>query len=275
MSLRSTIPTPPLVMSLAGSDPTGGAGVQADILTLASLGCHPVSVVTAITVQDSHGVAGVQAVAAEWVTRQAQTVLEDMPVAAFKVGLVASVENIAAIAGIAGRYPGLPLVLDPVLASGRGDALASASMVQALRTQLLPCTTVLTPNSVEARRLAGGGEAASLSLAECARVLLADGARYVLITGTHEASEQVENVLYGPGGEVHRATWPRLPGCYHGSGCTLASAIAGYLARGCSVPEAVQAAQAYTWQALAQGFAAGSGQLFPRRFFAGQERQDV
>ena len=115
----------PLVMSFAASDPSGGAGLQADILTISSIGCHPLSVVTAITVQDTSGVDDVLAIDPEWVVDQARAMLEDVPVAAFKIGLLGSVENIAVIAEILADYPDIPLVLDPVLASGRGDELAN------------------------------------------------------------------------------------------------------------------------------------------------------
>ena len=119
---------PPIVLTFAASDPSGGAGMQADILTLASMGCHPLSVITAITVQDTLGVEGVQAIDADWVADQARCLLEDMPVDAFKIGVLGSVENIAAIAEIVSDYPDVPLILDPVLASGRGDELASDEM---------------------------------------------------------------------------------------------------------------------------------------------------
>src|ERR1035437_7325813 len=119
---------PPIVMTFAATDPSGGAGLQADILTIASMGCHPLSIVTAITVQDTSGVDDVQPIYAEWVADQARAVLEDMPVAAFKIGLLGSVANIAVIAEIISDYPDIPLVLDPVLASGRGDELANEGM---------------------------------------------------------------------------------------------------------------------------------------------------
>jgi len=144
------------VLAFAATDPTGGAGVQADLLTLSSMGCHALSVVTAITVQDTAGVENVQAVDSDWVADQARLVLEDMPVAAFKIGLVGSIENIAAIAEVVSDYPDVPLIFDPVLASGRGDELATEDMISAMRELLLPQTTVLTPNSREVRRLAQG-----------------------------------------------------------------------------------------------------------------------
>ena len=260
---------PPIVLAFAATDPTSGAGLQADILTLSALGCHPLSVVTAITVQGTAGVDGVMAIDSDWVIDQARVVLEDMPVAAFKIGVLGSVENIAAIAEVVSDYPDVPLVLDPVLASGRGDEFASEDMVSALRELLLPQTTILTPNGAEARRLVQdeGEEPEVGGLDECARRLLAFGCEYVLITGTHENTPQVVNTLYGPDGVVRSDNWERLAGSYHGSGCTLASAIAAMLANGLDVPEAVHEAQEYTWQTLSAAFRAGMGQYMPDRFF--------
>src|SRR5437016_7089163 len=207
---------PPIVLTFAASDGSGGAGIQAAILTRASMGCHPLSVLTAITVQDTMGVEGVQALDAEWVADQARCLLEDMPVDAFKIGVLGSVENIAAIAEILADYPDVPLVLDPVLASGRGDELASDEMMHALAELLLPHTTLLTPNSMEARRLAEGDDDVEPSLAQCAERLIVAGCDHVLITGTHEGTPQVVNTLYAKSGVVRSDSWPRLPGKYHG-----------------------------------------------------------
>ena len=264
---------PPIVMVFAASDPSGGAGLQADIMTLSSMGCHPLSVVTALTVQDSAGVEDVLEIDADWVSDQARALLEDMSVSAFKVGMLGSVENIAAIAEIISDYPDIPLVLDPVLSSGRGDELASEDMIAALRELLLPQTTLLTPNSIEARRLAldESNEEDDPDLAECARRLVGAGAEYVLITGTHEHTPQVVNSLYGENGLIRTDAWERLPGSYHGSGCTLASAIAANLANGLELAEAVRDAQDYTWQALENGFRPGMGQYLPDRFVWARE----
>lgn len=260
---------PPLVLTFAASDPTGGAGIQADLLTLASLGCHPLSVVTGLTVQDTAGVEDVLAIDAGWVADQARALLEDVPVSVFKLGMLGSVETIAAIAEIVNDYPEIPLVFDPVLASGRGDQLADDEMVDAMVALLLPRTTVLTPNSLEARRLAldEDNEEDAPTLPECARRLINAGAEYVLVTGTHENSPLVVNTLFGPRGRVREDSWERLPGSYHGSGCTLASAIAANIANGLAIEEAVRDAQDYTWHALAAGFRPGMGQYIPDRFF--------
>src|SRR5690606_20184964 len=178
---------PPIVLVFAATDPSGGAGMQADILTLAAMGCHPVTVVTGITVQDTIGVEAQLPLEPEWVADQARCVLEDMPVAAFKLGVLGSVENIAAIAEVVSDYPDVPLVLDPVLASGRGDEFASDDLISAMREMLFPQTTLLTPNVVEARRLAigEGDESEDLDDQAYAQRIVQLGCQYVLITGTH------------------------------------------------------------------------------------------
>ena len=252
---------PPMVLTFAASDPTGGAGVQADLLTIAALECHPLSVITGLTVQDTRGVARMMAVDSEWVRSQAQQVLADLEVAAFKAGVLGSSANVRAVTEVVASHARVPLVVDPVLASGRGDALAADGTVEAMRKYLFPRTTVLTPNSIEARRLAGES-----GLAACARRLVDDGCKYVLITGTHEATDEVVNTLYDATGVVREDRWQRLAGEYHGSGCTLASAIAARLAHGVRVTEAVREGQDFTWHALAAGFRAGHGQLLPQRF---------
>ncbi|HEY6965838.1 MAG TPA: hydroxymethylpyrimidine/phosphomethylpyrimidine kinase, partial [Burkholderiales bacterium] len=183
----------------------------------------------------------------------------------FKIGVLGSARHTEAVAAVLEQHPRIPVVLDPVLASGRGDVLADAEVLLAIRTRLLPRTTVATPNSVEARRLAQAG--ADADLAECARVLIESGCRYVLVTGTHEAGAEVVNRLFGGAGLVREDRWPRLAGDYHGSGCTLASAVAAYLAKGMDVPAAARAAQDYTWKSLQAGFAPGRGQQLPHRFF--------
>lgn len=270
-----TAPTPPQVLVFAASDPSSGAGIQADLLTLASLGCHPLTALTAVTVQDTVGVQSIQPLAAELVEQQARTILEDMPVAAFKIGVLGSVENVLAVAEIVSDYPEIPLIFDPVLASGRGDELSGEEIISAMREMLLPQTTLLTPNAPEARRLAESDEDENEpSIEVCAQRLIEMGAQYVLITGTHENTPQVINTLYGPDGVIRHDQWERLPGSYHGSGCTLASAIAGCIAGGASVEDAVRDAQDYTWQTLANGFRGGMGQLIPDRFFWARGEDD-
>lgn len=266
---------PPVVLTFAATDPSGGAGLQADIITLQSMGCHALSVVTAVTVQDTVGVEDVMPLDPEWVADQARCVLEDMPVTVFKIGLLGSVEIIAAIAEVVSDYPEVPLVLDPVLSSGRGDELASDDMLAAMRELLIPQTTLITPNSLEARRLATdeNDESDDPSLEESARRILTLGCEYVLITGTHEHTPQVINTLYSQDGVLRADSWERLPGSYHGSGCTLASAIAATLANGLPISEAVRDAQEYTWQALSSAYRPGMGQHVPDRLFWAREEE--
>ncbi|MCE9633834.1 MAG: hydroxymethylpyrimidine/phosphomethylpyrimidine kinase [Methylophilales bacterium] len=269
---------PPVVLTFAATDSTSGAGLQADILTLSSIGCHPVSVVTAITVQDTLGVDNVLVFDAEWVEAQARAVLEDMEVAAFKIGMLGSVENVAIIAEILADYPDIPLIMDTVLASGRGDELASEEMQGAMIDLLLPQATIITPNSLEARRLAffdsDDEHEADAPLIECATRLLGMGVEYVLVTGTHERTQDVTNTLYGNNGLIKAWQWERLPDSYHGSGCTLASAIAACLAHGLTLEEAVAEGQEYTWATLKAAFRPGMGQYIPDRLFWARDEED-
>jgi len=267
------IQPPPIVLSFAANDPSGGAGIHADILTLASLGCHSLSAITAVTVQDTAGIDDIIALDPELVADQARAVLEDMPVHAFKTGLLGSVEIIAVIAEIISDYPDIPFVMDPVLASGRGDELANEEMVHAMNELLLPQATILTPNSLEARRIVQYEEDddQELDLNQCADKLLQSGCEYVLITGAHENTSQVVNTLYGVDGVLRSDKWQRLAGSYHGSGCTLASAIAASLANGLPVYDSVYEAQRYTWQTLKAGFRPGMGQYLPDRLFWANE----
>jgi len=269
---------PPAVMTFAATDPSSGAGLQADILTLASIGCHPLSVVTAITVQDTLGVDNVMVLDAEWINEQARAILEDMQVSAFKIGMPGSVENIAVIAEIMADYPDTPLLIDPILSSGRGDDLSSDEMQAAMIDLLFPQATLITPNSLEARRFAffddENEDVENATLDESAQRLLGMGCEFVLITGTHERSTEVVNTLYGENGLVKAYNWERLPGSYHGSGCTLTAAIAACLAHGLTIEEAVAEGQEYTWQSLQNAFRPGMGQYIPDRMFWARDEED-
>ena len=250
-------------MTFAGHDPGGGAGLQADIETLASLDCHATPVITALTVQDTRDVSAFTAINADEVLAQAQAVLADMPVAAFKIGMLGSAANARAIHDILQGYPDIPLVLDPVLASGNGTSLGDPELLEVITTLLVPHTTVLTPNSLEARALVPAAD----SLDDCAIALLERGAEFVLLTGTHEDSPHVVNSLYQGDQLLETFTWERLPHSYHGSGCTLAAAITGMIARGLDPFHAAHEAQEFTWNALHQGYRPGKGQHLPDRMF--------
>lgn len=263
------IKLPPKVMTFSATDPSGGAGLQADVLTLASLGCHPLSVTTGITVQDTVGVDSLMALGREWVNDQARSILEDMDVVIFKCGVLSSLENMTAVAEIVADYPNIPLIIDPVLASGRGDDLANADMLLAMTELLFPQSLLITPNSFEARRLVieDNEEFSSITIEECAKRLRVMGCENTLITGTHEKTDSVINTLFDHQGQPTPFYWDRLPGNYHGSGCTLTSAIAGYYAQGLSLEVAVEEAQNFTWHTLNNAFKPGMGQSIPDRFF--------
>ena len=255
--------TLPIVLAFSGNDPTGGAGIQADIEAVASMGARVAPVITALTVQDTQNVKYFSATDSKMVSEQARVILEDIPVAAFKIGMVGSLENIDAIHTILHDYRDIPVIVDPIISAGGGMALATEEMALAYSDLLFPLTTLVTPNSNEVRLLAPEAD----SLDSCAQELMDDGCEYGLLTGTHEGTEQVINSLYGQHQKIKSCTWDRLHHSYHGSGCTLTSAIAALVAQGYSVPDAVHIAQEYTWDSLFQGYQSGMGQHHPDRFF--------
>ena len=252
----------PVVMSFSGNDPTGGAGIQADIEAISSMGARVAPVITALTVQDTQNVKYFSATDAKMVAEQARVILEDIPVAAFKIGMVGSIENINAIHTILHDSHHIPIIIDPIISAGGGMSLASEEMALAYSDLLFPLTNLVTPNSNEVRLLAPEAD----SLDACAQELMDDGCEYVLLTGTHEATEQVINSFYGHHKKIEVSCWQRLPNSYHGSGCTLTSAIAGLIACGQSIPDAVSLAQKYAWQSLVDGYQSGMGQYHPDRF---------
>lgn len=249
----------PTVLCLSGHDPGGGAGIQADIETVAALGGHALSLISAHTVQDTSNVTRVQAVDLALLREQAAVMLADVAAGAIKVGLLGNAEQAGFVAQLA-RQTGAPLVLDPVLRAGGGAELASAGLVEALGA-LLPRVEVLTPNAAEARRLAPG----AADLEACGHELVRRGARNVLITGGDEAGESVVNRWFRAEGSPRAFSWPRLAGPFHGAGCTLAAAIATLLARGATVGAALADAQAYVHESLQRGFKPGRGRPIPGR----------
>ena len=250
-------------MVFAGLDPTGGAGLQADIEAIVSAGCHALPVITAITSQDTHDVRSVSPVDPLEVIGQARAVLDDVSVSAFKVGLLSSVELVQAIHSIVLDYPEVPLVVDPVCVSGSGTRLVDEDMLDALVSLLFPVTLVATPNTIEGRLLAPEAD----SPAAVAQQILSYGCRYVLLTGTHEDDAQVINRLYADLRLVETHIWERLPGSYHGSGCTLASAIAARVARGMEPAAAAAQAQHYTYETLKHARRIGGRQHIPDRLY--------
>ncbi|KKO64263.1 Bifunctional thiamine biosynthesis protein ThiDN [Janthinobacterium sp. KBS0711] len=247
----------PAVLVFAGVDPSGGAGIAADILAIAAQGAHALPVITALTVQDNDRVFGVEPVASELLRRQAQALIDKMAIHAVKIGIPGSAANAAVIAQLIAQLrlarPHLPVVLDPVLASGHGDVLSRDDAVLAL-APLLPVTTVIVPNGPEALALGG------------VENLRAQGCRNVLVTGGHGEGEMIVNRWFDADGREHAWRWPRLPGEFHGSGCTLASAIAARLAQGVPMQDALDGAQRYCHAALSDAYAIAPGQLMPQRF---------
>lgn len=267
---------PPTVLAFAPTDPTGGAGLQADLLTLAAMGCHPLTVATGVAVRDTAGPDELMPLDAGLVDDQARRILEDMPVSAFKVGNVGTIDNAAAIAAVVADYPDVPMVLDPALAEAPGDGVDADELAGALADLLVPLATVVVADAAEARRLAQTGEDDDEpDPAQSAARLLAAGAEYVLLTGTEQTPHEVVNTLYSRAGAVRSDRWERLPGSFHGAGATLAAAVTAAVANGLAIPEAVHDAQEYAWQALAAAFRPGMGRRLPDRFFWARELEDT
>ncbi len=260
----------PVVMTIAGSDPTGGAGIQADIEAISSMGCHATAVVTTITVQDTTNVLHFTPQDAELVIQQARAILEDVSVETIKLGMLGNGEIAEAVHTLLLDYPDIPVVFDPIIRAGGGTQLADEELCDVMVNLLLPLATITTPNSLEARLLAPEAD----NLDACAMALLDHGTQYVLLTGSHEKTENVANTLYGNHRKLKRFTWERLDGNYHGSGCTLSSAIAALLAQGHEPLSTIDEAQHYTWQTLKHAYRIGMGQYIPNRFYWANDDQD-
>ena len=293
--------TKPCVLVFAGLDPSGGAGIQADIQAISAAGAHPLPIITALTVQDNQHVYAVHPVEPEILREQGRVLIErPTRIDAVKIGIVGSAANATAIAAAIVQLrrlnADLPVVLDPVLASGHGDLLSRGDAVQAL-APLRPLATLITPNLPEARalfdpnRASGSKDARGVNgvsdvaavdaqnkpggsgqpgwrdereeVTRQARWLLQQ-TPHVLIKGGHGDGDTIVNRWFSAGVQ-RRWQWPRLIGEFHGSGCTLASAIAARLARGVGMEAAIDSAQTYTQRSLAQAFAIAEGQSIPGR----------
>jgi len=250
----------PKVLCISGHDPGGGAGIQADIETVAALGGHALSVITALTVQDTVGLRRAVAVDAQLLAEQLDCLMEDGLVQAVKIGLIGSAEQLPVIARVLDRAR-VPVVCDPVLHSGGGQDFTSSTFVDDMRRLLFPRVTLMTPNAAEARRLVPG----AATLDDCGQALLACGSGHVLVTGGDEASTEVINAWYAPGAVPQRFRWRREPLTFHGAGCTLAAAIAVRLAQGLGMEAALGQAQAWTQACLASSIETGRGRPLPLR----------
>lgn len=254
---------PPTILCLSGFDPSGGAGIQADIESIASMGGHATPVITALTVQNTQNVSHLQPVEEKLFTQQVDSLFEDISIKAIKIGMIGSLHIVEAISAILKNNPELPVIYDPVLTAGGGANLTETGMLGAIQELILPYTTILTPNSEEARKLSN-----ETKLEDCGIKLMQQGCEAVLITGTHEDNEHVDNLWFHEGKYVETFSWERLPYEYHGSGCTLASAVAALIAQGLDPFNAVNEAQDYSWNALKHAFKiSDKGQLIPHRFY--------
>ena len=253
----------PVVLCLSGHDPSGGAGLQADIEALIAQACHAAPTVTALTVQDTRNVSAFRVLDRDWVLAQANAVIADLPIAAIKLGMLGSTEMVETareiIQQLREQQPDLPVVCDPVLRAGGGGTLGGDDVASAMRERLLPLATIATPNLPEARILAGLPEG---SADQCAAVLRSY-CQHLLITGGHGDESDIHNRLYCQDTSQHDFTCVRLPGSYHGSGCTLASACAAGIALGLPLEVAVAEAWAYVAEAIrrAPGLGGGHGPL--------------
>jgi hydroxymethylpyrimidine/phosphomethylpyrimidine kinase len=256
-SAEGSATAPPLVLTVAGSDSGGGAGIQADLKTMFALGTHGMSVIAAVTAQNSLGVQGYWELPPEAVRAQLDSVLSDIGADAIKTGMLASSTLVETVAEVLAGVD-VPVVVDPVGVSKHGDPLLAPEAVDAVRGALLPTATVVTPNLWEVEQLTGVKVVDEPGMREAAEAVKALGPRWVLIKGGHLPGEPAD--LLFDGEREYRFTAPRHDNRHtHGTGCTLASAIASYLALGDDVRDAVAKAKEYVTGAIAAGFPLGSG----------------
>lgn len=253
----------PVVLCFSGLDPSGGAGILADIEAISSQGALCAPVITAATVQDTQDVMSFAPMPPDLLIEQARAVLEDMPVSAIKIGMVGSTEIAEAIHSILVDYPSIPVIYDPVFSTEKDGALSTPDLVESARSLLLPLTTVLTPNIFEVHALAPGSD----TPAAAAVALLETECKYVLLTGTHGKTPNVVHTLFCNHHELKRFNYDRLPHKYHGSGCTLAASLAALMTIDPDIVNDVQKALDYTYKSLQHGTRIGMGQYHPDRFF--------
>ncbi len=250
----------PIALTIAGSDSSGGAGIQADLKTFSALGVYGASVLTALTAQNTRGVQGVEPVRPEFVVAQLTSVLDDLDVRAIKTGMLANSAIVSAVAVALQRVPDIPLVVDPVMVATSGDRLLSPDAVTAYKTELFPRATLVTPNLPEAAALLGVSVAGSEDDAVGqARAIAAFGSRAVLVKGGHGHGAAAVDILVS-GETVVRLAAPRVETQHtHGTGCTLSAAIAALLARGAGLEAAVRSAKDYVTAAIVAGRELGVG----------------
>lgn len=253
-------PSKPVILVIAGHDPCGGAGIQADIETISALGCQAVSIITTLTSQNTRVINKVMPVAPDFVEQQLATLIEDVTPSVCKIGMIGNTELVEIITDLLTRLK-IPVVLDPVMLSGSGHALTDSELIRLMIQRLFPLTTIITPNSIEARELTKTD-----NLDAAAASLIDYGCQSILITGTHEDTNEIINTLYQINQTPLSFKYERLPGNYHGSGCTLSSAVSAKLALGENISSAVKNSLDYTWQTLKYGIKYGKTQSHPDRF---------
>jgi hydroxymethylpyrimidine/phosphomethylpyrimidine kinase len=263
-------------LTFGASDPVAATGIQADLAAFAAMGCHGLSVITSILIGDTTHVEDMQLIDADWVADQARVVLEDMPVSAFKVGMVGSIESVSAIAEIVSDYPDIPLILDPFISSIPDQSADSEDLLIAMRELLIPQTTVMVLSAVELSRLAETWREPSTedTLAVDAMRVIELGCEYLFVTGTPCDIHDVANTLFNESGVVRQDNWQRVSGTFSGAGTTLSATIAALLANGLDVPEAVFEAQEFTIASLANAQRLGMGKLIPDRYFWARELEE-
>jgi len=261
--------TSPLILTFGVADPVGAIGIQADLASFAAMGCHGLSVVTGLLIGDTARIEDIEPTDADWVADQARVLLEDMPITAFKVGAVGSVENVSAIAEIVSDYPDIPLILDPFVTALPDQGMESEDVLLAIRELLVPQTTLLVISAVELARFAETWREASTDdmLSVDAIKVIDMGCEYLLVTGTPSEVGDVANTLFDESGVVRHDNWQRVAGTFTGAGSTLSATSAALLANGLDVPDAVLEAQEFTAAALAHGQRLGMGKLVPDRYF--------
>jgi len=246
--------TYPAVLTIAGSDSGGGAGIQADLKTFSALGCYGMSVITALTAQNTLGVTGIHSIPPDFVKAQLYAVLQDISPKSIKIGMVHSAELVAVIAEALQQYPDIPVVLDPVMVATSGHRLIAEDTVKHLVNQLFPLAALITPNLDEAALLANMPIKTVSDMETAGHIIMKQGCNALLLKGGHLKQEQLTSLLFTKYGKVERFTSVKIETKnMHGSGCTLSSAIAAYIAHGGSLQNAVALAQDYVHHAIYYG----------------------
>jgi hydroxymethylpyrimidine/phosphomethylpyrimidine kinase len=246
--------TPPIALTIAGSDPSGGAGIQADLKTFSALGVYGATVITALTAQNTTGVSGVLAIPADFIAAQFRSVVSDLTVAAIKTGMLGDAETVEMVARLLSEVPGIAVVVDPVMVATSGDVLLAPEAIDVVRRMLIPCAALITPNVPEAAKLLDRPEAESeADMQAQAEAMMKFGCGAVLLKGGHASSSAAVDVFFD-GTTHHVLRRPRVETRNtHGTGCTLSAAIAAYLAQRRSMQESVDAAKLFVWNALSSG----------------------